>query len=594
MTRFHKIIAAMLACVILAGSTFLTAYAVDDSDPTQPGATESTTQPVTEATEETAAPEETEEAAAYTIVGTTAATEPVYTIVGTTAATEPEETQPETTAPAETEPPKTKCTVDVPNFYQTDYPDVRYGAGSVKTQGCGITSLAMVASYLTGHTYTPDVLAKYFGKFPGTNIEIMEHAAEKLQLPYYKATDMREAFQAVKDGCIVICMMNNQSVFTQSAHFIVLKQMTEDGRIFINDPKKPNYEKTILKDGFENGFPQGWISTGFAGAWIFDPDDMPAEPFIYTGERRVVEDIPLYFQTDYPDVRYGEGTIETSGCGIVSLAMVASYMTGHEYLPDELADYFGGYVGSNVQRMLHAADELKLPWHQATNWHYAKDALKKGALVIVLVDGRSAFTTSQHFLVVKGMSPEGQRVMVNDSYEPNYDKWDLKEGFEKGFTDKQITKGYCGAWIFDVNAMPEEPFIYEPEQEPYVEPRYGDYRLTAAEMDLLARMVWVESRGEPFEGQQAVAEVVLNRLAAGNFQTSLRDIVYAPNQFKSSKFLTDAEPTQTQYEAIEKALYGPYVLPIDVVFFAQYPVNEKVWGTIGGHTFCYQFDGAVE
>lgn len=46
--------------------------------------------------------------------------------------------------------------------------------------------------------------------------------------------------------------------------------------------------------------------------------------------------VPLYFQTDYPDTRYGHGTVATSGCGITSLAMVATYLTGHDYYPDEL------------------------------------------------------------------------------------------------------------------------------------------------------------------------------------------------------------------------------------------------------------------
>ena len=54
-------------------------------------------------------------------------------------------------------------------------------------------------------------------------------------------------------------------------------------------------------------------------------------------------EVPLYFQNDYPDQRYGNGTVATSGCGITSLAMVATAMTGYVYRPDELADYFGGY-----------------------------------------------------------------------------------------------------------------------------------------------------------------------------------------------------------------------------------------------------------
>ena len=51
-----------------------------------------------------------------------------------------------------------------------------------------------------------------------------------------------------------------------------------------------------------------------------------------------VDTVPQYFQTDYPDVRYGTGTIADSGCNMTALAMVASYMTDHVYYPDEIAD----------------------------------------------------------------------------------------------------------------------------------------------------------------------------------------------------------------------------------------------------------------
>ena len=298
--------------------------------------------------------------------------------------------------------------------------------------------------------------------------------------------------------------------------------------------------------------------------------------------------IPLYFQTDYPDTLYGSGTIESSGCSITSLAMVATYLTGHVYLPDELADYFGGYVGNNMERLEYASDMLQLPWRKAENWHVARQALWDGQVVIALMNSKSIFTDSQHFIVITGTTEDG-KFLVNDPYKPNYDRWDLKNAFVNGFQDGDISCGYSGAWIYEKTAMPENPFIYEKPEEPYVEPRYPEIELTKEETQLLARMVWVEAQGEPFEGQQAIAEVVFNRMMADNFSDTLEGVVLAENQFRSTKFLKNAEPTQTQYEAIERALRGPYVLPIDVVFFAQYPVNENVWGEIGGHVFCHQW-----
>ena len=303
-------------------------------------------------------------------------------------------------------------------------------------------------------------------------------------------------------------------------------------------------------------------------------------------ESRTFETVPLYFQTDYPDIRFGSGTLSNNGCSITSLAMVASYMTDHEYLPDELARYFGGRAENNIARLEMGSDTLQLPYHKAENWHETIAAIHEGKLVIVLVGAASPFTESQHSIVITGMNEEG-RILVNDSYEPNYDKWELKNGFANGFEEGDILCGYSGAWIYDMDAMPEEPFIYYVPEPVLPEPRYPDLELTEEDVDLMARVVWVESRGECDAGQQAVAEVVLNRLMSDRFADNLRDVIYGEGQFRSAPFLEDAEPYQTQYEAIEKAVYGPYILPEDVFYFATTPTTEKVWGQIGGHIFCY-------
>ena len=113
--------------------------------------------------------------------------------------------------------------------------------------------------------------------------------------------------------------------------------------------------------------------------------------------------------------------------------------------------------------------------------------------------------------------------------------------------------------------MPEESFVYEPEL-PAETPRYPDLTLTVEEKVLIAKLICMEAGGEPFEGQQAVAEVILNRLASGDFQSSIHNIIHAPGQFASLPYLDEAEPDYTQYKAIEQAQYGPYVLPEDVVF----------------------------
>ena len=91
------------------------------------------------------------------------------------------------------------------------------------------------------------------------------------------------------------------------------------------------------------------------------------------------------------------------------------------------------------------------------------------------------------------------------------------------------------------------------------------------------------------KGQQAVAEVVLNRLHSDSFPDNLVDVIYGEGQFRTAWQLEDATPYQTQYEAIEQAIYGPYVLPETVVYFGWEKVNQNVWGWIGRHVFCHEF-----
>lgn len=302
----------------------------------------------------------------------------------------------------------------------------------------------------------------------------------------------------------------------------------------------------------------------------------------------VYHEVPLYLQTDYPDTLYGSGTIAASGCSIVSLAMVATYLTGHEYLPDQLAGYFGGRAENNIARLEYGSEAMQLPYEKTWYFYDMLKELKNGKVVIALMEEDSIFTDSQHFIVLRGITEEG-KILVHDSYAPNYDRWDLKNGFANGFEEGDILCGFSGAWIYDKDAVPEEPFIYQEEPKPDKEDsRYPDIELAEEELSLLARVVWAEARGESFEGQQAVAEVVFNRMISENFGDTLEEVIFAEGQFRSVPYLVNAEPTQTQYDAIEAALYGPYVLPTDVVYFATEATNANVWGEIGGHVFCYE------
>ncbi|MGI6037287.1 MAG: cell wall hydrolase [Limnochordia bacterium] len=56
-------------------------------------------------------------------------------------------------------------------------------------------------------------------------------------------------------------------------------------------------------------------------------------------------------------------------------------------------------------------------------------------------------------------------------------------------------------------------------------------QLEGAEIELVARLVHAESRGEPYEGQVAVAAVVFNRVEHPAFPDTVAGVIYQPQAF---------------------------------------------------------------
>lgn len=295
--------------------------------------------------------------------------------------------------------------------------------------------------------------------------------------------------------------------------------------------------------------------------------------------------VPHFYQNDYPDVRYGNNTLARSGCSMTTLAMLADYFTGYDYSPVDFARWFGWYGKNEVERLEYAATQLKLPWYEVENIQIALDAVSKGKLAIILVNAASRYTTSQHFILVTGVNPTTGKYTIYDSNLTNYSKWDLADGYENGVTLGKLAVGFDGAWVFDPYQMSENPFRYTDPLD-YTVQRYPDIPLSEEDKLLLAKLIWLEARGEDMDGQQAVAEVVLNRVKSPYFPNTVSEVIWAENQFPS-KFLTTATPVQAQYDAIDRARNCASVLGGDyqIVYYAQWETNDNVLKKIGGHYF---------
>lgn len=121
----------------------------------------------------------------------------------------------------------------------------------------------------------------------------------------------------------------------------------------------------------------------------------------------------------------------------------------------------------------------------------------------------------------------------------------------------------------------------------------GSVITSANDMQLLARVIAAEARGEPFEGQVAVAAVLLNRVKHPSFPNSLAEVVYQPLAFESvmTGHIWGITDLSTAERAARAALSG-----WDPTYGALYfwnpskPVSRWIWTrkiirTIGNHVF---------
>ena len=92
-----------------------------------------------------------------------------------------------------------------------------------------------------------------------------------------------------------------------------------------------------------------------------------------------------------------------------------------------------------------------------------------------------------------------------------------------------------------------------PTGQPSGDSSTGDSR----DLNLLARLIHGEARGEPYVGQVAVGAVVLNRVKDSRFPNTIAGVIYQPGAFDAVyDGQINLEPDQTAIKAARDALNG--------------------------------------
>lgn len=123
------------------------------------------------------------------------------------------------------------------------------------------------------------------------------------------------------------------------------------------------------------------------------------------------------------------------------------------------------------------------------------------------------------------------------------------------------------------------------------------YAVNASENDkqLLARAVNGEARGEPYEGQVAVAAVILNRVKHSSFPNTISGVIYQPGAFTAvsdGQINVPIDPNSTVYKACSDALSGWDPSGGAIYYFnPDTATSSWIWSRplikkIGKHRFC--------
>ena len=121
----------------------------------------------------------------------------------------------------------------------------------------------------------------------------------------------------------------------------------------------------------------------------------------------------------------------------------------------------------------------------------------------------------------------------------------------------------------------------------------GSSSNNSSNLNLLARVIYGEARGEPYTGQVAVGAVILNRVKSSKFPNTISGVVYQSGAFDAvADGQVNLNPDSTAKKAAQDALNGWDPSYGAIYYFnPSTATNKWIWSrpltvTIGKHRFC--------
>ncbi len=118
---------------------------------------------------------------------------------------------------------------------------------------------------------------------------------------------------------------------------------------------------------------------------------------------------------------------------------------------------------------------------------------------------------------------------------------------------------------------------------------------SSSDVQLMARAINGEARGEPYEGQVAVGAVILNRVKNASFPNTIAGVIYQAGAFTAvsdGQINVPISKGSTVYKAAQDAMNGWDPTNGAIYYFNPSTATSKwIWSrplikTIGKHRFC--------
>ena len=169
--------------------------------------------------------------------------------------------------------------------------------------------------------------------------------------------------------------------------------------------------------------------------------------------------------------------------------------------------------------------------------------------------------------------------------------WGYYDGAVDGIYGSQTVRAV--KYFQRTNGLKEDGIVGAQTLKALGMPNTGESSSQTADVELLARVISAEARGEPYSGQVAVGAVILNRVEHPSFPNTIAGVVYQPGAFTCMVDGQFNEPVaESARRAARDALNGADPSCGAIYYFNPNTATSRwIWSRplilqIGNHRFC--------